>query len=480
MASIAEVYRTFPLTIGALLDLPLLRAPDSVALRTEHRTLTYRELDERVAQRSAAIEACGLRRFDRCAVALGNTAELLEWCFALARAGCIAVPLRADLGGAERAEIERALELAATISPDGVRRLRRGAPAPPAPAAAAVPIDVDPALILATAGSEGQPRYVVLQHHAVIANVVSNVRALGLRDEDRTLVVLPLVHAYALINQAFSHLAVGATVCLPEAPLAPPLLARALERFEVTTLATVPALLRMLLAGEGRTFPNVRLLTVGAAYAPPALIAACAERFPRAEIALTYGLTQAGPRVTTRFVGRDETDTSRLGAPNPNVEVAVVASEDGRSTIRVRSRSVLRSYADEPFEEGADWSIATGDIGEIRAGELYLTGRSKRVINRAGRLVSAETIERVLQEDPRVRRAYAEAEEHPFWGEVAVVSVYVGPGHADLDVQQLAARCRRALPPAERPHRIRLCVCASDDDALGVKDRALLAEFGAG
>lgn len=59
-------------------------------------------------------------------------------------------------------------------------------------------VDVDPALILWSSGSTGRPLGVVLQHHAVLANLWANIRALGYRDDDRTLLVLPLSHAYPL------------------------------------------------------------------------------------------------------------------------------------------------------------------------------------------------------------------------------------------------------------------------------------------
>jgi acyl-CoA synthetase (AMP-forming)/AMP-acid ligase II len=114
-----------------------------------------------------------------------------------------------------------------------------------------------------------------------------------------------LAHAYALIHQCLCHLAIGASVFFPPTPLLGPVLCRTLEEQAISTLTLVPTVLGLLTDGlerTGRTCPNLRLITVGAAQADPAALARLKALLPHTTLALTYGLTEAGPRVATRFL----------------------------------------------------------------------------------------------------------------------------------------------------------------------------------
>jgi long-chain acyl-CoA synthetase len=478
MTPVSEIFRIFPQTVDRLLELPLKFHPQRIAVETDDSALSYAQLAERIETRGAELGNPNAARFERWGLAVGNRPVFLEWLFALSRAGCVVLPLPPDLEAEQFESIARKMRLSGSVTALGARRLEWADEVDRSrrPSLVAAPIDVDPAIIVRTSGSLGPRRGIVLEHHAVLANVIGNIRALGLRDTDKTLVVLPLTHAYALVNQALSHLAIGATVCLPSPPLAPPLLVRALDRFKITTLAAVPPVLEMLLTGartNPQPLPALRLVSVGAAYTPPRLVADFRARFPAVRLAITYGLTEAGPRVSTRFVGAEqEVDTTGVGMPLPNSEISIRERDDGREEVYVRSRSIMRSYADDPYEEGNDHSLATSDVGDLREGGLYLKGRLERSINRAGRRIAAESIEHVLLGDARVRAARVEAQSHPFWGEVPVAHVYVDDENLGLAVDDLSARCRRELETEDRPERI--VVHRFDADALTAKQRTLL------
>ena len=472
---LGEFYAALPLTIDAIPDLPARLAPERIALESDTESVSYAELVRRRDALAIAIARAGLRRFERCGIAVRGGLDTIVWVLALARAGGVGVPLAAQLV-AEAESLADSIALAAIVGPDGtLRRLRAASGESGETRSGAVPLDLDPALALATSGSEGRRRFVVLAHHALLANIFSNVRVLGLRDDDRTLVVLPLVHAYALVHQALSHLCVGATLRLWDGPMLPALLRAAIERHAITTIATVPALARLLVEAVPANPPpsRLRLVTIGAAHAPAPLVDALRALFGSARIALTYGLTQAGPRVATRFIDGETGDTACVGAPNPNVEIAIV-ERDGANVIAVRSRALMRSYADEPFEEGADGMLETGDVGQLVAGELVVSGRRTRAINRAGRLIAIERIEWALSGEARVRAVRVAGEAHPFYGEVAIAIVFVDQsdvGDAELEAA-LHARCARDLEPAERPLRIELQLAG--ESSYDGKDSAML------
>jgi acyl-CoA synthetase (AMP-forming)/AMP-acid ligase II len=284
----------------------------------------------------------------------------------------------------------------------------------------------------------------------------ANIKALGYTDDDKTLLVLPLAHAYGLIHQCLCHLALGATISIPPSPLAPPLLIRALNRFSTTTLAAVPPVLDVMSEGverAGKPPTALRMITIGAARAQAAQIARLRAAMPDLRIAITYGLTEAGPRVSTHFVTSDRIDTTCVGAPLPNCQIRMKPISGGLTEVCVRSRSLMESYCDEATDSAAVL-LPTGDLGVLEEGELYLRGRLRRVIKRGGLLVNPDVIEHVIESLPFVKAAIVEADVHPFWGEVAVATVYLEKSAAHVTAADVQDFCVQHLPEQERPYRI--------------------------
>ncbi len=472
---ISEAVSRSPFLLGQILDWPAALYPERAALEWEGGALTFAELQAAVRRRRERLAACGVGPRERWGLLLGNSPDLVVSLLALAGLGCVAVPLRSGLPWEKLSSHVRLTRLDGILTSEttqdrlaelgfdrlagwdeaGLRALcsRRASPRE----AEAFPlVDLDPALILLTSGSSGQPRAAVLEHHAILANLRGNVVSLGLRDDDRTLVLLPLTHAYALVHQCLAHLLIGATVCLAPGVPVGGLLHRYLESSRATTLSTVPPLLRSLVAGLKRSrcaLADLRLITVGAAFADRLSVNECLALLPHVRLAITYGLTEAGPRVATHFVAPGEPFTpERVGAPLPNVAVGLRPLADGRQEIVLRTRSAMRGYLDELEARSAVTVLSTGDTGELRAGEIFLRGRMGRSINRGGILVGAEQIESALLAHPAVAAARVEAEEHPFWGSVPVATVTPAPG-AEVDEQALRAHCAACLSPEERPFR---------------------------
>ncbi len=70
--------------------------------------------------------------------------------------------------------------------------------------------------------------------------------------------------------------------------------------------------------------------------------------------------------------------------------------------------------------DGKRWFL-TRDLGEIRSGELHITGRMDDVIISGGVKVSLAEVERVIREDCGIDDAVVVSRAHSRWGEVPVV-----------------------------------------------------------
>jgi long-chain acyl-CoA synthetase len=166
---------------------------------------------------------------------------------------------------------------------------------------------------------------------------------------------------------------------------------------------------------EGRepVFESVRVALSGAAPLPPGVSVAFRERFG-VTIWDSYGLTEAGPGVTTSAGG--DPRPGSIGRPLPGVEIRLVdeaghdAEADDPGEIVVMGPNLFAGYwgrereSKEAFLEGG-W-LRTGDVA-VRDddGYLYLVDRKKDLIIVSGFNVYPAEVEEVLVRHPAVAEA---------------------------------------------------------------------------
>jgi len=320
---------------------------------------------------------------------------------------------------------------------------------------AAEPADPDaPAMLQFTSGSTSQPRGVVLTH----ANLSANVDALGgphgLGLDHTTIGVswLPLFHDMGLIGLALGTLYVGCrSVFLSPAEFLkrPVAWLRAISRYRGTVSFAPNFAYEMCLRRvkdaelDGLDLSSWRVAGCGAEPIQAATLEAFAAKFARigfhaASLIAAYGLAEHTLAVTLGPRGRglrvdavraselvasrravpcspDAPDASRLvgcGRPFPDHALKVV-DDEGQPVgerivgeILVSGPSVMRGYV-----SGVDGTtgvvpvgwLATGDLGYLADGELFVCGRRKEMIIVGGRNYFPQDIERVVYEVPSIR-----------------------------------------------------------------------------
>jgi acyl-CoA synthetase (AMP-forming)/AMP-acid ligase II len=232
---------------------------------TRTETLSFAELEAAVGRLAAGLLEQGLAVGDRVASWLPKTRLTSVLPLAAARAGLVHVPINPLLKRAQVAHILADSGARLLITGQGrVSGLEEGdVPADCTivleDAAAALveggeplaPSSADPdalAALLYTSGSTGRPKGVMLSHANMWLGALSVADYLRLTPEDRVLAVLPLSFDYGQ-NQLLSAWAAGASA-YPIDYLAPRDVIRAVERFDITTLAGVPPLWVQLLESE--------------------------------------------------------------------------------------------------------------------------------------------------------------------------------------------------------------------------------------
>ncbi|MFL6064031.1 MAG: class I adenylate-forming enzyme family protein [Friedmanniella sp.] len=436
-------------------DAPALAEPGPASLR-----LTWSQLDRRVDAVAAGLNTLGLLAGQRLALLGVNSAAFVVAYFAALRAGVVVVPLNPQSSPDEVAAMvadsgARAL-LTDSSTTAGVRVLPLSeagldalAATGSASASVSSPRDAESlAVLLYTAGTSGRPKAAMLTHRALLAHVEHLQRLAVLSPEDTVLASLPLFHVFGLNAVLGSWVGSGARMVVTDGyPTGLPALIRAEH---VTNLPLAPPTLHRLLAEEdlGDGLGELATVVSGAAPLPDELARRFRERTGLV-VEQGYGLTEAAPGVTATF-GSSLAGPGHVGRPLPGVEVRVGDGSDPGEPgeIAVRGDNLFSGYwpdgRDGPDDEG--W-FATGDIGYLEDGELFLVDRARELVIVNGFNVYPAEIEQVIMELPEVDAVAVVGRPDARTGEQVVAFVQ---GEA-VTAEGVEQHCARRLARFKRP-----------------------------
>lgn len=462
--------------LNAALDRHAQSRPHHEALVTADERLTYALLLRRVVALSERMEAQGVAPGTVVPLLLDNDTHFVVALVAALRLGARPLPLPPSGTQGERREMlaGRAIPVALVNEdlpeePDLASHVLR-APfdqeAEPGP----VGNNRGAELLVPTSGSTGQPKVARLSEAGSVWNALAHAESIGLEGHDRLLVVSPMYHSATLVAQLLAALWHGATLVLMRGPFMPRAYLKAVEAERVTVSALTPTHVRLIHDKRsmrsqlvaGADLSSLRVVTVGAAPVEPSLVRAfaaeLAEKCP-AKVFVTYGLTEAGPRVTTLPAEALAERSESVGLPLRGVEVRVVSTETGEplapgaeGELQVRTPSRMLGYlGEEPWSE--PW-LATGDLAVVDAeGYVTLRGRLKEIIVTGGSNVSPWEVERALCADARIHEAAVVGEPHGVFGEI--VHAYVVPA-GEVTSEELLQSLSGLLATYKLPRKLTL------------------------
>jgi len=360
----------------------------------------------------------------------------------------------------------------------------------------------DAALIQYTSGSTGDPKGVLLSHANLLANIRALGTALGVRPDDVMVSWLPLYHDMGLIGAWLGSLYHGVPVVImsPLAFLARP--ARWLRAISAhrATISAAPNFafdlcVRRVTDEEmaGVELDCWRLAMNGS----EAVSAETLERFTRrfashgfrAEaLCPVYGLAESAVGLTISPPGRgaridrisrDTFERTRraapagaaeraplavvsCGVPLPHHEVRIVDAtgravpERVEGRVEFRGPSVTRGYFRNPAATAAvvrDGWMDSGDLGYWSEGQLYITGRRKDLIIKAGRNLHPQEVEALVGDVAGVRKGCVAA---------------FGVGDPDSGTERLIVVAETRVPAGEAARRLDAVIRERVVDALGL------------
>jgi long-chain acyl-CoA synthetase len=334
----------------------------------------------------------------------------------------------------------------------------------------------DPATILYTSGTTGNPKGALGTHRNLLTNILSGAysaarsvlrRGEALPDPVRkaTLTVIPLFHATACSATLMGVIMAGHKMVLMH-KWDPVKAFGLIEREKVNATGGVPTIAWQLIEHPDRTnYDLTSLETIGYGGAPsaPELVRKIREVFG-ALPGNGWGMTETSATVTTHSSEDYLNRPTSCGPPVAAADVEIRA-EDGVTVLPVdtigevwtRGPMIVSGYWQNPDATAAtfiDGWVRTGDLGYLDAeGFLFIADRAKDMVIRGGENIYSSEVENALYEHPAVSDAAVVGIPHRTLGEEPAAVVHLSPGTA-VSEAELQAWVRERLAAFKVPVRV--------------------------
>ncbi len=268
-----------------------------------------------------------------------------------------------------------------------------------------------------TSGTTGFPKGVMLTHYNIVNNARMVGEVMGMTEQDRLLIQVPLFHCFGCVMSTLNSVFFGSTMVVLEY-FDPALAMKAISEEKCTAINGVPTMFIAILNHDDFDQHDMTSLRTGIMAGAPCPIEAMNQvrtKMHCGEIVIAFGQTECSPVMTmTRRDDPVEVRVSTVGRLLSGVEGKIIDPETGedlpintQGEIVTRSACVMKGYykMDEATRSAIDsegW-LHTGDLGTVdEKGNFKVTGRIKDMIIRGGENIYPREIEEFLYQHPDV------------------------------------------------------------------------------
>ncbi len=322
------------------------------------------------------------------------------------------------------------------------------------------------ALVLHTSGTTSRPKIVPLSHRNIFHSVNNVAGSYALKPDDRCLNMMPLFHVHGLIGAVAASLVSGASViCTPG--FSTRYVLDWLTEFKPTWYTAVPTIHQALLDEVVRQpdiIKKVKLRFIRSCSSPlaPQLAQELESTFS-VPVMEAYGMTEATHQIASNPLPPRPSKFGSVGLATGATRVSIfnergdVLPTKSVGEICIQGENVIKSYENNPKANRdsfmAGW-LRTGDRGyKDEDGYIFIQGRLKELINRAGEKISPREIDEVLLQHPAVKQAVAFSVPHPSLGEEVAAAIVLKPG-MNVTMQELRRFAANKLADFKVPRLI--------------------------
>jgi acyl-coenzyme A synthetase/AMP-(fatty) acid ligase len=423
---------------------------------------------------SGAFAARGVKRGDVVMTLVGNRVEWVLSLLACWRMGAVALPCSTQLRRQDLALRVAAADPKLCVGedallaelPDGVATMTMDevaaaldedlAQETPAPVEA---MDAkDPALIVFTSGTTGEPRGVVHAYRYLLGQQAQAEHWLGARKGELVWCTTATGWSKSARNVFLAPWLTGAAAVIHDGRFDPAERLDFAEALGVDVLCQAPTEYRMLAKRTTlRRLPKLRRMVSAGEPLEAKTIAAFRDAMGL-EPADGYGQTETG-HISGNLAG-DPVRQGSMGKPLPGLQVRILPAAGGAGSeestageLQLRASSsptFFSCYLDGECFEGEWWP--TGDLVRDEDGYLYFEGRDDDIILSSGYRIGPFEVESALLSHPAVAEAAAVASPDPERG--SVVRAVVVPREREPSeelARELQEHCKRETAPYKFP-----------------------------
>ncbi|GAB4178468.1 MAG: long-chain fatty acid--CoA ligase [Calditrichia bacterium] len=321
----------------------------------------------------------------------------------------------------------------------------------------------DPLFILYTSGTTGTPKGAIYTHGMLFWNSINTSLRLDITSDDRSISCTPMFHTggWNVIPTPFLHR--GATVTITR-KFEPDVVLQLLEQEKATMFMAVPTMLQMMADSpkfQEVNLSSMRFFIIGGEPMPLPLIDIWhGKGIP---IRQGYGLTEAGPSITSLHQDDAIRKRGTIGTPNFYLDIKIV-NEEGKEVapgeigeLLLKGPVVTPGYWKNPkatesaFTDG--W-FHTGDmVVQDEEGYLTIMDRKKNMYISGGENVYPAEVEKVILKHPDVKEVAIIGVPDEKWGEVGKAFV-VRKKNSALEEDDLIRYLQDKVAKYKLPKRI--------------------------
>ncbi len=475
---------------------------NSKALVYRDNYLSWRGLLHRVDRRAQEFKGMNLETGSWVGLMLGNVPDFVILALALAKIDAVVVPIDPTTGSRELELILAAAPLRALVTrPRGSeggalpqpqaaarKKAKEGEDAEPTEVRRRLQgtlltctmfkqdppeVDIDPAMVLFTSDSLGDPKGVLRTTDNLEAIAKNAVDALSIDKDSRILTAVPLFHAYGWDLGLLPVLMTGANLFLEE-EVSARRVGKILRDQTIDVLPGTPQMyseLSRLPTAKPLKAKNPRFLS-GTARLDPEIGTAFSDKYS-VKVLPVYHTTETG-MVSLNATGKK---AESVGKVVEGIQLKLTTADGGKvaankkGLIWIKGKSVSGESVG-PYEDVAPakpkgkvrvavgqadakgW-LRTGDLGKLdRTGSVFLLGREDDLVKVEGKRVALGEVEGCLESFPKVKRAQVRVDEDPMAGAIVVAKVVA---RAKCQAEEIIDHCARNLAPYKVPRRIEFC-----------------------
>ncbi len=314
------------------------------------------------------------------------------------------------------------------------------------------------AVVIYSSGTTGKAKGIILSHFAIHTNADSIISYMKPTPQDCLYMVKTISHASSLVGELLVALKTKVKIVIAPIIVPPRYTMANISKYKVTIMCINPTLLQMYMDEYSRRKDKYDISSLKQMYVHGAKtnIRCCesaAQIFTTCSVYYEYGLTEAGPRVTTQRISSKSIDS--VGKPIENVQVKIInqnkkeVAKNEYGIIHVKTPSIYAGYifGNSKFESLCEGWLNTGDIGYFDDyEELHIVGRADDVmIINAHKIYPSEIEKQILEHASAKECAVAKVD---FNGNEFIGCLYVSEEEIEHDIKE---KLRTNLLPYEIP-----------------------------